>query len=419
MSPFNEFEEMKTTTRTGVFARQIFCRSTLCNVFLSNHLLNNIFVSNNTNLLLIAHSSSTQSSRFIASSTSHIASSPPNIEEFLQKSCGLSPKQAILASKPLLHLKSLQNPDQVLQLFKEHGFGDAHIQNLVIRRPKLLSANVQKILEPKVRILESIGIVGKQLGFLFSRDPSLLGTSLNKKILLGICFLQNLLQSNDNVARVVIREPWILHSDLEKKFKPNFLYLQSNGVDRKLISNFFVAKPRILVSTETLIKNVVETVDNLGVPRHSKMFPRAIFILSSMNKVTLERKLKFYISLGLSEEELLLAFRKSPNIVSVSEKNIQNHMDFLVNTLKYQPSAIVLYPRFVTSSMEARIIPRYRVFQILKSMQLLKEDFSLLNMFCISEKRFLERFINKYGESSGLYATYKGTDGTLSSLERR
>eukprot|EP01018_Ginkgo_biloba_P036368 Gb_12966 [translate_table: standard] len=342
-------------------------------------------------------------------------SNKPSIQDFLRKSCGLSQKQAILALKPLVHAKSTQNLEQVLQLFKERGFSDVHIQKIVSRRPQVLASSVQNTLQPKLNVFEHLGIVGDQLGDFISKGPALLSMSLERKIAPGISFLEKMLESNEKVVTVLMREPRILFVNLEKKLESNLLFLQNHGISGKILWSFMIRKPRFFLSSQATIKDVVKTVEKLGVSRRSGMFPHALFVVSSMNKKTLERKIKFLITLGLSKEEVLLIFRKSPFILAASEKKLQCHMDFLVNTLKCVPSIIVSYPQIFTTSMEARIMPRYRVLQMLQSMQLPKESFSIMNMFSATEKRFLEKFVFKYGESSGLYEIYKGLDGTMTS----
>eukprot|EP01018_Ginkgo_biloba_P036417 Gb_03684 [translate_table: standard] len=347
-----------------------------------------------------------------------VCSSLPNklsIPDFLQKSCGLLQKQANAVSKTLVHLKSTKKPEQVLAFFKEHGFTNAHIQKMVARCPILLTSSVQSTLQPKLRVFEDLGIMGDELGYLISKDPVLLRVSLDRKILPGVSILQNIVGTKENVAKIVMREPRIVYINIEKKFKPNLLLLQSYGIEGKTLCSFLFRKPRLFFSTETVLRVVLNTVEKLGIPRRSGMFPHAVFVVSSMNKMTLERKIKFLMGLGLSEEEVLLTFRKSPYILATSEKKLQCNMDFLVNTLKCEPSLIMLYPQFFMTSMEAKIIPRYRVLQMLRSMQLPKESFSVINMISTSEKRFLDKFVYKYGESSGLYELYKGMDGTLSS----
>eukprot|EP01018_Ginkgo_biloba_P036398 Gb_06326 [translate_table: standard] len=354
-------------------------------------------------------------SSFCTSASSHLASSSTDIsfiQEFLQKSCGLSLQEASLASKSLIHVKSTKNPEQVLQFFKERGFTDAQIRNTVTRYPKLLVSSVHKTLQPKLRVFEDLGILGTDLGTIISRDPKLLRVSVGGKLLPGISFLRKMVESNDIVVRILTRETWVLHVHLEQRLKPNILFLESIGFGQKLLSNLLLNRSRFLLCKETLVKDVVNTVSKFGIPPQSGMFPHALSVLCSMNKKTLERKINFFISLGLSEEQVLMAFRKSPFILATSEKKLQDHMDFAVNTLKYEPSVIVNHQRFFMASMESTIIPRYRVLQMLQSMNLPKRSFSLINAFCFSEKIFLKRFVFRYPESSILYELYKGIDGS-------
>eukprot|EP01018_Ginkgo_biloba_P026042 Gb_00751 [translate_table: standard] len=336
----------------------------------------------------------------------------PAIQEFLRESCGLSHDSALRASRHLDHLKSTRKPEQVLGLFKQNGFTDAQIRDMVSRRPDILTASVEKTLQPKLKVFEGLGIVGNQLASFISRDPMLLKVSLKRKLVPGISFLQNALETDENVVKALTREPWLLHVDLGKKIQPNIKFLQSCGVVGKQVSNFFLRKPRFLLCSPTLVKDIVKTVEKMGVSRHSSMFAHAVYTVSSMSKKTLERKLDFLISLGLSKEEALEAFRKLPYVLSTSEEKIQDRMNFLVKTLKYESSLIVRYPNFFMFSTEARIKPRYRVLQTLESMQLFKRSGSILSIFSMTEKSFLEKFVFRYdNEVSNLYEIYKGTDG--------
>eukprot|EP01018_Ginkgo_biloba_P036405 Gb_31439 [translate_table: standard] len=397
-----------------------------------NNISLNSFAFSANNLLLNA---TLLYSSFSTSSISDAAPWRPNnsfIQEFLIKSCGLSQKHSVLASKPLSHLKSTRNPEQVLQFLKERGFSDAHIQNTVRRHPRLLISSLQRTLEPKLRLYEDLGIVGDDLGLLISKDPMLLTISLRRKLVPGISFLQEMLKSNDNVVRVLMRNSWVLHVDIEKKLKPNCIFLQSIGVEEKLLWNNL----RFLTSSEAWFKDVLNTVEKLGLPRHSGMFPHAMCAVGSMSKGTLEQKIKLFIRLGLSEEEFLVAFRKWPYMVTASEKNLQSHMDFVVKTLKCEPSILVIYPRFFVTSMQGRVMPRYRVLQMLQSVKLPKKVFSVLNMFCIPEKKFLERAglssrhavvrvmgiyqaTSMYGYTTGSFGEFPGSSRLETSIHGR
>lgn len=59
---------------------------------------------------------------------------------------------------------------------------------------------------------------------------------------------------------------------------------------------------------------------------------------------------------------------------------------------------LVQHPILLACSLEKRVIPRYKVLEILKSRRLLRQDSSLNVAMCYSNRQFLEKYI--YGGSS-------------------
>jgi mTERF domain-containing protein len=59
--------------------------------------------------------------------------------------------------------------------------------------------------------------------------------------------------------------------------------------------------------------------------------------------------------------------------------------------------------------LEARVIPRYMVLEILKSKRLLKREPSFIHTLNISEEKFLAKFIAKFRDhAEELLVAYKG-----------
>lgn len=81
---------------------------------------------------------------------------------YLINSCGLSPKLALSASKSV-QFDNRKGPDVVRNFLRNHGFSDDHISQLVRRRTKLLSANAEKTVVPKLEFLSSVGLSGTGL----------------------------------------------------------------------------------------------------------------------------------------------------------------------------------------------------------------------------------------------------------------
>jgi mTERF domain-containing protein len=97
--------------------------------------------------------------------------------------------------------------------------------------------------------------------------------------------------------------------------------------------------------------------------------------------------------------------RREPRILGLSEEKLKRNVDFLVNSAGLPLADLVKYPNLFSLSLEKRIIPRYRVIEALKSMQVqeLKRETTLRDMVQLTEKDFLDKYVNKNAKSSVLW----------------
>jgi len=69
---------------------------------------------------------------------------------------------------------------------------------------------------------------------------------------------------------------------------------------------------------------------------------------------------------------------------------------------------IVKYPSLLGYSLETRIIPRYRVLKALMSKKISNRRMNFPYIVYLTEKRFLEEYIDSNAESSVLWEIYYG-----------
>jgi hypothetical protein len=86
-------------------------------------------------------------------------------------------------------------------------------------------------------------------------------------------------------------------------------------------------------------------------------------------------------------------------ILGLSEEKLKRHVDFLVNSVGLPLDDLVKYPTLFTCSLEKRIIPRYRVMEALKSMQVLKTEMIFQIFLSCQKNVFLEKYVNSNAES--------------------
>jgi len=143
------------------------------------------------------------------------------------------------------------------------------------------------------------------------------------------------------------------------------------------------------------------------VKKGSKAFVAALRAVLGVGKETIDRRLQCLRSLGFSEKQILEISSKKPLVLASSEENLKRHVGFVVDSLGLPLADLVKHAPLFTCSVEKRMIPRYRVMEALKSMQVLKTEMDWIKVIRLSERSFLQKYVNSNAESSsvlrGLY----------------
>ncbi|XP_034685186.1 uncharacterized protein LOC117914106 isoform X2 [Vitis riparia] len=176
--------------------------------------------------------------------------------------------------------------------------------------------------------------------------------------------------------------------------------LQEFGVPKSNIAGLLMNQPMAFMVRPNLFRENLEEVKKMGFNPSQMKFAIAIQAIRAGGKSSWERKIDIYKRWGWSEEEILLAFTKSPWCMIYSEDKIMATMDFFVNKMGRESSSIARRPQLISPSLEKRIIPRYSVVQVLLSKGLINKDFSLSAVFQSTEIMFLHKFVDVYKEEA-------------------
>ena len=350
---------------------------------------------------------SSLSLKYISSTTTN---EQPFAVSYLIKTLGFSPEAALSASK-YVHFETPEKADIVVSFFKNHGFSQTQITNLVRRLPSVLISDPDKTLLPKIDFFSSKGIPSPDLANLFSRNPALLKTSLEKQIIPSFDFLKNLLQSEAKTIQAMKRFTGMLNllkCNVETLVAPNINTLRENGVPESNIVTLLQYQTRAFLVNPVRFREIVEEVKEMGFNPSRLKFAVAVFALRAMSKSTWERKVDVYKKWGLSENDIFLAFGKHPWCMMASEEKIMRVMDLLVNKMGMDSSLFIKRPGLLSLSLEKRLIPRGFVFQGLLSKGLVKKDFNIYPLFECPERTFVQKYIMPHkGEASELLKLYK------------
>ncbi|OMO68641.1 Mitochodrial transcription termination factor-related protein [Corchorus olitorius] len=330
---------------------------------------------------------------FETSSQSHSQSFTAS---YLINKFGFSQESALKLSKYLL-LKTPENPDSVISFFEDKGFSKSQIKTLVTKCPKIFAHTV-KNLSPKWEFFLSRGFSSPDLAKYFTKFPSCLERSLDQNIAPSFNFLSNLVQSDDKAIKVLQRCPFIIGYDLNSCVIPNFNILLENGVPKSKIISIFLLYPNAFLTNSDYFKEIVKKVKERGFNPLEWKFLYAVVVLRKNSKSKWESKFDVYKKWGLSEKQIWEAFLKYPCVMAASEDKIAKTMEFFINTMGIEASAIAKHGKGIGGSLEKNIVPRGLFVQDLIANGLAIKF--TLSLFDISEQLFLKRFVYRFEDKA-------------------
>ncbi|KAL0539155.1 hypothetical protein IC582_023335 [Cucumis melo] len=321
-------------------------------------------------------------------STSTLPLASVSTIQFLTNSCGLSSGSPISRGRKLqFDEKNIQQYEAVIGFFKSHGFENSQIAKLVSRQPSILQSTVSTDLKPKFDFLQEIGIVGPLLP-------------------------KEMLESDEKVAAAICRASWILSANSKGTMRSNIDVLVSEGVPSTNIAKMIALNPRSIMRNVDRIIHAVKTVKELGVEPKDRTFVYAVSAVGSMSDSSWKKKINVMKSLGWSEKEIFTAFKKDPTFLTCSEEKMRDVADFCFNTAKLDPESVIIYPKFFQCSVDKRLKPRYKVFEVLKVKNLLKNK-NIARWFIRGEREFVENNVVKHlDEIPNLMDIYRGNDAS-------
>ncbi|GMY16465.1 transcription termination factor mterf15, mitochondrial [Fagus crenata] len=276
--------------------------------------------------------------------------------------------------------------------------------------PQVLLSDPENTLLPKIEFFRSKGASSSDLPTILSSNPHLLKRSLNKHIIPCYDFLKTQLLVDQKVLKTFKRSTMV---EIANNMSPNVSLLRQLGVPHSTISLFVTNFPRSVFINHAKFVRAVLKVKEMGFDPLKTPFVLAIkaFLWSKPN---LESKLELYKRWGWSKDVALLAFRRQPNCMQLSEEKITKAMDFLVDKMGCPSADIAKYPLVLCLSLEKRIIPRFSVINILLANGLLKNDLCPSTFLKHNEKCFLEKFVIKFQDDvPQLLNVYQGKMGLL------
>ncbi|KAJ0629557.1 putative transcription regulator mTERF family [Helianthus annuus] len=317
-----------------------------------------------------------------------LSSSPPSkssIITYLTQTLGFPKPRAVFFVNRFSSTQT--NPQSVILFLKSHGFNLTDIHKWVTQSPQILFSDVEKTLKSRIQFFQDLGLAGPDLGKFISKNPVYLSNRFEERLKPCVDIVKRLMlddHNNENLIRTLRRCNWVDIKQPVVRVAANVKYLEQCGIVGAQLATVITRQPRLLIMSESDLKELVSKVLDMGFSIDNRMLVHAIYTVSCLSDKTFERKLDLFRSYGFTKDEFLSMFKKAPGLLRVSEAKLKTGIDFFVNTVKLIGRCWFVGPRKM---------PKF------------------LNVMWLPEDEFLEKFISKdRNHAEELLLAYKSGD---------
>ncbi|CAJ1963433.1 unnamed protein product [Sphenostylis stenocarpa] len=313
---------------------------------------------------------------------------------YLVNNCGFSPETALKASK-FTQFETADKPDSVIAFFRDNGFSNTQINNIVRRAPNVLTCDPHNRVFRKFEFLFSKGASHSYIVELVNKSPRILYSSLENNIIPSYELVRKFLQTDEKTMECILACGHFFGTD---RVVQNVKLLVDDGVTDTVIA--FLFRRRLSIVLSSGLKRTLDEVKEMGFDPSKLKFAIALLAKKTIPKSRWDAKVDVLKSWGWSEELVLSVFKRQPLIMLVSQDKIDRIMRFWVKQLGWDYLTLAKKPEIFGFSLERRIIPRALVVQYLLGKGLRRKSASLLSPFCVSEKEFIEKYVMRFKEET-------------------
>ncbi|EOA34135.1 hypothetical protein CARUB_v10021637mg [Capsella rubella] len=345
---------------------------------------------------------------------------------YLVDSLGLAKKLAESISRKV-SLENKVNPDSVLNLLRSHGFTDSHISSIVREYPRLLILDAERSLAPKLKYLQSRGDSNSELTETVSKVPKILRLKAGKSLSTYYDFVKVIIKA-DKISKFKKLCHSLPEGSIQENKTRNISVLRDLGVPQRLLFSLFTSVSPPVCGKERFEESLKKVVE-MGFDPTTSKFVSALRVFQGLSDKTVEEKVNFYITLGLSVEDVWAMFKKFPCFLGLSEKKTANSIEtfiglgltrdeftfmvkrfpsclnfsaesvkkkteFLVKKMNWPLKTVVLNPVVLGYSLEKRIVPRCNVIRVLISKGFFASEHPPMpSALAISDRAFLNKYV--------------------------
>ncbi|KAL6208534.1 hypothetical protein ACLB2K_019483 [Fragaria x ananassa] len=264
----------------------------------------------------------------------------------------------------VLHASVVVDLAPVVQYLQGMDIKPDDIPRVLERYPELMGFKLEGTMSTSVAYLVGIGVARREIGGVLTRYPEILGMRVGRVIKPFVDYLENLGIPRLGVARLIEKRPHILGFGLEERVKPNIESLLEFHVRKESLASVVAQYPEIigidlkpkLVSQQSSLKSVID----LGPEDFGRVVEKMPQVVSLSDKPMMKH-VDFLKNCGFSLEQMRKMVTGCPQLLALNLDIMKLSFDFFQKEMQRPLDDLVAFPAFFTYGLESTIKPRHKM----------------------------------------------------------
>uniref|UniRef100_A0ACD5ZWL5 Uncharacterized protein n=1 Tax=Avena sativa TaxID=4498 RepID=A0ACD5ZWL5_AVESA len=306
---------------------------------------------------------------------------------------------------------------RVPQFFVRLGFTKEVTGKLVRKNPDFLLDGSGKMLFTVVLMMLKAGSGKKELFDLFMDFPDVSLEKFTSNLRRGMVFLAEVGMRDEDIYKFIVSNASMLGSAPLKK--PNSILTHLNA-GKKRMRKLVMGDPKLLMNYtlgskvsklpkqdpfEDSFIGKIKFLKSIGFVEGSEDMKKAFKTFRGKGD-ELQDRYNFLVSSGLDPKDVVRMIRVAPQILNQKVHVIKSKMSFLVNSSGYQLSDLVVFPAFLSFTIERSKV-RIFMYNWLLERGVVTPQLALSTVLACSDKLFMTYFVKKHPMGPEVWENYK------------
>ncbi|KAK6124543.1 hypothetical protein DH2020_041713 [Rehmannia glutinosa] len=238
------------------------------------------------------------------------------------------------------------------------------IPRVLERYPEVLGFKLEGTMSTSVAYLVGIGVARREIGGVLTRYPDILGMRVGRVIKPFVEYLGSLGIPCLAVARLIEKRPHILGFGLDEKVKPNVKSLLEYNIKQTSLAGVIAQYPEIIgIELESKLHSqraFLSSIIELSPEDFGKVIEKMPQIVSLSDKAIV-RHVNFLKERGFSVEQVKKMVVGCPQLLALNVDIMKLSFDYFKSTMGRPLDDLVSFPAYFTYGLESTVKPRHKM----------------------------------------------------------